>query len=311
MLESFGEYLRKRRKAIGLTQDRLAIALSCYSPVLSGIDSVTISRWERATTEPTSERQREVITYFHDDVDKIFPFRSGRAQKFDQEQAVDYLCRHYLNSPKLGSKIGTYPEKANGKYTIEKLTASAHHEPVLDIIEEYDRSIYDAVVPISKERLQCWVQHCNRLALVNLKHGQYFGHLLVLPLKDEVFWQLTHGQREEASIAADDFAMPEEPHSLYVVSIYGSSRISAGRLLMELITYVSRHYDHINHIGGLCATNDGARLARAFHLLPVEVGPFYPKGMVRYQGREVKYITHANQLAYILEDAGLRRLLPS
>ena len=309
MLESFGEYLKKRRKAAGLTQDRLAIALSCYSPVLSGIDSVTISRWERATTEPTTERQREVISYFHDDIEKIFPFRCGRTQKFDHSQAIEYLSRHYLSSPKLGAKVGSFPEKSTGNYSVEKLTMAEHHQNYIDIVLEYEQSIYDSMVPVTKERLSGWIHQNNRLAIVCRKHGQYFGHMIVLPLKDEVFWELIQGHREEASLALDDFAAPGEPQNLYVFSLYGSSRISAGRLLMELIAYVSRHYDHINNIGALCVTSDGARLARAFHLQPSQVGPFSPKGLIRYQGREVKYITYVNQLAHILEDAGLRRLL--
>ncbi|CAM3567570.1 helix-turn-helix transcriptional regulator [Parendozoicomonas haliclonae] len=310
MLESFGDYLKKRRKEAGLTQDRLAVALSCYSPVLSGIDSVTISRWERATTEPTCDRQREVIAYFHDDVEKIYPFRSGRASRVTSDQAVEYLVRHYLVSPKLGQKVGTFPEKEGGHYQIERFNDSPNHQNCLDMIIEYDQSLSASAVPVSHERLGGWIRHSNRLALLCMKHGQYFGHLIALPLKDEVFWQLVHARREEASLSLDDIAAPGESHSLYIFSLYGASRLAAGRLIMEVMTYISRHFDHINYVGGLCATSDGARLARAFHLEPVEVGPISPKGQVRYQGREVKFVTYANQLAHILEDAGLRKLLP-
>ncbi len=309
MLESFGDYLKKRRKEAGLTQDRLAIALSCYSPVLSGIDSVTISRWERATTEPTSERQREVIAYFHDDVERIFPFRSGRAYRFDQKQAVEYLGRHYLVSPKLGRKVGNFPEQNDCTFSVEKISGSENHQRCLDIVLEYNNSVYEPLVPVTKQRLNGWVEHCNRLAMVCLKHGHYFGHMIVLPLKDETFWQLIHARREEASLSLDDIAAPGEPHSLYIYSIHGASRLTVSRLVMEMITYISRYYDQINHIGGICKTNDSARLARSFHLQPVEVGPFYPKGQVRYQGREVKFVSYANPLAHILEDAGLRKLL--
>ena len=311
MLENFGSYLKKRRKEAGLTQDRLAMALSCYSPVLSGIDSVTISRWERATTEPTGERQRQVIAYFHDDVEKIFPFRSSRSQILTPDQSMEYLTKHYLNSPKLGNKVGTFPEAEGCKYSLEKLTPSEAHQSAMEMILEYDHAIFDCAAPVDRERLCGWLGKCNRLSLVCYKHGNYFGHVIALPLKEEVFWQLVQARREEASIALDDIAELHEPHCLYIYSLYGASRLAAGRLIMELVSYVGRHYDHVNHIGGLCATSDGARLARSFHLEPCEVGPASPRGAVRYQGREVKFVTYAAQLAHILEDPGLRKLLPS
>ncbi len=311
MLENFGSYLKKRRKESGLTQDRLAMALSCYSQVLSGIDSVTISRWERATTEPTGERQRQVISYFDDDAEKIFPFRSSRSQVMTPTQSLEYLTRHYLNSPKLGHKVGTFPEVRGSQYRLENLTGDAEHQKFLDMILEYDNAIYDSMVPVDKSRMTGWLGRCNRMSMAVCKHGHYFGHVIALPLKEEVFWQLIHARREEASIGLDDIVSPHEPHCLYIYSLYGSSRMAAGRLIMEIISYLGRHYDHVNHIGGLCATSDGTRLARSFHLEPCEVGPPVPNGAVRYQGREVKFVTYAAQLAHILEDPGLRKLLPS
>ncbi|MCL6271584.1 hypothetical protein M3P05_16835 [Sansalvadorimonas sp. 2012CJ34-2] len=311
MLENFGSYLKKRRKEAGLTQDRLAMALSCYSPVLAGIDSVTISRWERATTEPTGERQRQVIAYFHDDVEKIFPFRSSRSQVLTPDQSMEYLIRHYLNSPKLGSKIGTFPERDGRSYSIQSLNNTEEDRSFLEMILEYDRSISKSAVPVERERLGGWLGKCNRLTMVCRKYGHYFGHVVALPVKDEVFWQLIHAQKEIASLSLDDIVSPHEPHSLYVSSLYGASRIAAGRLILEVVSYLGRHYDNVSHIGGLCATSDGARLARSFHLEPCEVGPSVPHGPVRYQGREVKFVTYTSQLAHILEDPGLRKLLPA
>ncbi|WP_281646556.1 hypothetical protein [Parendozoicomonas sp. Alg238-R29] len=311
MLENFGSYLKNRRKEAGLTQDRLAMALSCYSSVLSGIDSVTISRWERATTEPTGERQRQVIAYFHDDVEKIFPFRSSRSQILTPDQSMEYLTRHYLNSPKLGHKIGTFPELEGCQYRLQKLTADPEHHRFLDMIIEYDDAIYESAVPTDRDRMAGWINRCNRLSLVCCKYSHYFGHVIALPLKEEIFWQLIQGKREEASISQDDIVATHEPHCLYIYSLYGASRLAAGRLIMEIICYLGRHYDHVNYIGGLCATSDGTRLARSFHLEPYEVGPSTPRGAVRYQGREVKFVTYAAQLAHILEDPGLRKLLPS
>lgn len=310
MLENFGSYLKRRRRDNGLTQDRLALALSCHSTTLGGIDSVTISRWERGTTEPTLERQRHVIHFFQDDADQVLPFRSARPNLLSPEQSVGYLIRHYLNSPKLGSKVGTFPEKENRKYEVCHLSGSDVDDPFIELILDYDHSIFEAGLPVSHELLHGWIGHSNVLSVVSTKFSHYFGHLIALPLAEDIYWRLIHGEMEEAEIRNSDIVPPEEPHGLYIYSLYGASKIAAALLLIEMAHYAGKYLESIRHIGGLCATSDGARLARSFHLQPGHVGPEIAHGPVRYQGREVQYLTYTAPLVSILKDAGLRRILP-
>jgi transcriptional regulator with XRE-family HTH domain len=60
-----GRRIRKQRRAIGLTQVKLAAAL--------GVTQVTISQWETGATVPSWTRHRQVARVLGIDVDLLFP----------------------------------------------------------------------------------------------------------------------------------------------------------------------------------------------------------------------------------------------
>ncbi len=310
MLENFGEYLRRRRKQAGYTQDRLANALSRFNAKqLCGLDSVTISRWERATTEPTAERQKQVIRFFGDSLEEVFPFRSSKSQTLTPERSVSYLVRHHLNSPKLAHKVGSFPATDIQKYQVLRLGEELDSQPLLELALDYDHALFPCAHPVSLSQLEGWSEHAQELMLGCTRLGHYFGHLLCLPVKPERFEQLVRAEINESDIRVDDLARSDEPHSLYIYSLYGASRVVASIMLVHLARYISEHKDEVQEIGALCATSDGARLARAFHLQLQAVGPEQSGGAVRYQGQEVSFVTYAASVKKVLDDNGLRRIM--
>lgn len=310
MLENFGEYLRRRRKQAGYTQDRLANALSRFNATqLCGLDSVTISRWERATTEPTAERQKQVIRFFGDSLEEIFPFRSSKSQLLTPERSVSYLVRHHLNSPKLAQKVGGFPASDIQKYQLLRLGEELDTQPLLELALDYDHALFNCEKPVSLSQLESWSQQAKELMFGCTRLGHYFGHLICLPLKPACFERLIQAEIQESEIALEDLATVDEPHCLYVYSLYGASRVVASIMLVNLARYISEHKDQVLEIGALCATSDGARLARAFHLQVQAVGPEVNDGSVRYQGQEVGYITYSASIKKVLDDNGLRRIM--
>lgn len=60
-----GKRIRKQRRAIGLTQVKLAEALS--------VTQVTVSQWETGVTVPSWTRHRQLARVLGIDVDLLFP----------------------------------------------------------------------------------------------------------------------------------------------------------------------------------------------------------------------------------------------
>ncbi|MGI0119374.1 helix-turn-helix domain-containing protein [Zooshikella sp. RANM57] len=310
MLERFGDYLKRKRKAQGYTQEMIATAFSSFSPVLTGIDAVTISRWERFTTEPPISRQKEIICFFKDEISEVFPFMPAKTTLQSTDQSVAYLLKHYLNSTKLQSKIGTYPEQCITNYELRSLLSLTTDEHLLRLILDYDHSIYQSDNNVTLSTLQKWMQSgCSPLMLACTKLGHYFGHLIALPVTLQAFLQLINNELAEADICLSHLASVNEPHCLYVFSLYGGSRLAASLIILQVMSYVSQYRDYVQKIGGLCATSDGVRLAKAFHLQPKFVGPTVANGSVRFQGREVEFVTFSANVTDILADRGVRQVM--
>ena len=310
--ETFAKYLKHKRKERRLTQDLLAQSLSACSRVLSGIDAVTISRWERSMTEPTLERQRHVISFFGDNPDSLLPFHGSRRRSGPRSDSLSYIVRHFVSSPRIGAKVGTFPEVKNAKYSIESILNHVCQEAFTHLTLEYQQSIhYCPSQVMSEERFLDLIKANRGYAKACTRYGHYSGHLVGFYLKPEAFGDLIHGRMAEMDLERKHLAAPGERFSFYLFSSYSCSRLVAAHQLLALVRTLPRNGDNLTEVGGTAFTSDGARLYKTMHLNPVSAGCEVQEKGVRYQGREVAFLTFSataqslrqeRDLGYLLQD---------
>ncbi|MGY0218739.1 helix-turn-helix domain-containing protein [Endozoicomonadaceae bacterium StTr2] len=308
--ETFAKYLKQERKGRKLTQDLLAQHLSAHSRVLSGIDAVTISRWERSMTEPTLERQRHVISFFGGNPDHYLPFRESRRRSGPRSDCLSYIVRHFMSSPRIGAKVGSFPELRSANYTIEPLPGHAEEESFLHLILEYQQSIhYCASSSMSLEQLKGLLAAHRGFSVVCTRYHHYVGHAVGFSVKPEVFDDLIHARMKESELEPRHLARHGEPFCFYLYSTYGGTKLAAANLLLKLVRNLPRSGDNLKMIGGTSLTSDGARLMKAVHFKPVLAGHEVQENGVRYQGRDVAFLTYAVDARTLRQERDIGYLL--
>ncbi|MEF1305596.1 helix-turn-helix domain-containing protein, partial [Vibrio owensii] len=86
----FGEYLKQLREEIGLTQKELATKLNLASTDFASIDPVTISRWERGTTAPTTVKAIRILRVLTTDLMPFLITLPSESGKGIFEEIVEY-----------------------------------------------------------------------------------------------------------------------------------------------------------------------------------------------------------------------------
>ncbi|NOI69854.1 helix-turn-helix domain-containing protein [Vibrio owensii] len=86
----FGEYLKQLREEIGLTQKELATKLNLASTDFASIDPVTISRWERGTTAPTTVKAIRILRVLTTDLIPFLITLPSESGKGIFEEIVEY-----------------------------------------------------------------------------------------------------------------------------------------------------------------------------------------------------------------------------
>ncbi len=308
--ETFAKYLKHKRKERRLTQDMLAQSLSACSRVLSGIDAVTISRWERSMTEPTLERQRHVIGFFGDNPDSLLPFHGSRRRSGPRSDSLSYIVRHFVSSPRIGAKVGSFPELKDAKYNIESVYGHDSEDAFTHLILEYQQSIH-----YCPERVMGRTQFLELLAAgkgyakVCTRYGHYSGHMVGFNLKPEIFDDLINDRMKETDLETKHLAATGERFSFYLFSGYSSSRLVAAHQILGLVRTLPRNGDLFREIGATAFTSDGARLFKTLHFNPVRAGHEVKDHGVRYQGREISFLTFSATVQALRQERDLGYLL--
>ncbi|CAH6781507.1 Helix-turn-helix transcriptional regulator [Vibrio chagasii] len=113
----FGKYLKKHRIANQLTQSQAATKLNLLGGDLSNIDTVTLSRWERGMTKPTTSRSIRVLREFTNNLE---PYLS----ELSREQRKDLISKN---------RIDQFDILMNKKYnSLHNLITKANYQSTLD-----------------------------------------------------------------------------------------------------------------------------------------------------------------------------------
>ena len=269
----FGEYIRVCRERYGLTQSALVDLLYGFHDIFNGLDMVTLSRWERNVTAPNIERQRYFIEAMQEFEPRIFPAFDAidmaeiEAAIFERgiQRTIGKHKRFILNFP---SQI--IEEDA---LQVEPLTLWEEPEPVLKIAHTFIHKVTQNQTDIPMERFAAWVAHPSTLFLVASYHRQFFGMLISLRLKPEIFEKLMHFEMEEKEIVPAHFADENEEGCAYPLSMLAYTEQCATLLALRYYRYLMEREKTTAYVGSRPKLKEGGELAKTLGLSLFQVAP--------------------------------------
>ena len=256
----FNEYLKSCRERYNLTQEQLVQELYNTDDEFGGLNTGTLSRWERGATQPSLSRQVSIIKVFQNYNTMVFPC----FEDLEHEEIENSIC-----------KIGVHNLLGNSKRLVLNLLSNViqvddmkiihvrqteNIDQVLIMPHALDKELTNNFSMLKEEHFKTWALHPSNLFLVSEYQGQFFGMLFVLRLKPEVFEKLLSFQMDEQDIATEDFATFEEKGCNYILSFFASNEKSASLLFLRYYAHLIANQNTISDVGALTILDDGRKL---------------------------------------------------
>jgi len=257
----FNEYLRHCRENAGLTQDELVSKLYNFHDRFSGLDSSTLSKWERGVTKPTVAKQVNILKYFQKETTHALPCWSNYAVS----EAEEIICKVGMKNLLGKSKelILNFPEKMMGadELIVHQLRHSEMINKIIDINIDLDKDFNGTFTELLPEDFKDWALHPSNSFFFCEYKEQFFGLLFTLRLKPNTFEKIMNLEIKEKDLTPDDFATFEEMGSNYIISFFAMNEKAASLLFIRYYAHLIANQKVIQEVGFATMMEDAIKLS--------------------------------------------------
>lgn len=256
------DYLKKCRKSLQLTQESLVHRLYTWDDEhFGGIDTATVSKWERGVTAPPIPRLQALLSFFQEQSSLPLPCR----EDIDEERATKELMSGEV------SKVVGRPRQLVGQlpltidfsrgFRLASLRGHPRADELLEIAAMMIESSNPDYSKVSAEKLGEWIEYPANLFQVLSYKSAVLGLLFTLRLKPESFEEvLTFGKRK-SDLTHEDFASEDEPASLYALAYYAMTPQVGTILLARLYAHLIAHQKTLRELGLVSPLSEVHRIA--------------------------------------------------
>ena len=258
----FGEYLKHFREQYGLTQEDLVHALYQFDDTLfSGLDTTTISKWERGITQPKITKQVRILQYFQQKSGMAFP----ALLQDSIEKTEKLICRAGFENLILNKSkelVLNFPSKVMNEknLTINHIRNSDRMDAILEVTADIRNSNNPSFFHISVDQLREWALHPSNLFIVCNYKDVITGLFFSLRLKPDIFEEVMHFQKSIHDITLDDIASFDEEGSSYAIAFLALNRKSASMLFLRYYAHLIANQNQIASIGVTTALSDAKKI---------------------------------------------------
>lgn len=263
----FSGYLRTCREAIGLTQEELVFELYRFdTEQFGGLETVTLSRWERGITTPHLSRQVSILKYFQKKKGIALPC----LERFSHDELERMICETGMHNLLGKSKklILNFPSKMIGadELLVRQLRESSALDIIIDINMAIDKGFHHKFKEIPAQQIRSWALHPSNTFFVCHYKKQFFGLHFTLRLKPEIFEKIMSREITEKELILDDFASFEEKGSNYVISFFAMNDKAATLLFIRSYAHLIANQKVIEEIGTSVIMEDAVKLLKNMKL---------------------------------------------
>jgi len=263
----FNEYLKSCRENNALTQEELVHNLYSYDiEHFEGLDTSTLSKWERSVTKPKMAKQVRIVNYFQEFTGIALPYLPTNNLKEAEALICNIGIQNILGKNK--TYILDLPSGAMNidEFKVYPLRHSARMNSLLDINMDIHNEMNHIFTQVTLAQFQAWALHPSNLFLVCEYKNNFLGLLFVLRLKSETYHKLLNFEMKKSDISEDDFASHEEKGCDFFLSFYALNQKSASILFVRYYAHLIANQNNILEVGGISTIKDAEKIAHNMNL---------------------------------------------
>lgn len=246
----FNQYLKLCREQSILTQEKLVHALYSYDiDNFGGLDTSTLSKWERNVTQPIVKKQVSIIKFFQESTALALPFWD----QFSIHKTEELICKAGMHNLLGKNKrlVMNFPSTMINEADIDisALRNFKRMDVLLDINMDIHKETNSLYSQISIEQFRDWALHPSNLFLACEYKHTFSGLFFSLRLKPDIFDKLMTFQIKKSDITIHDFASFDEMGCHYLLSFYALSETFASLLMIRYYAHLIANQKYIKDIG--------------------------------------------------------------
>jgi len=262
----FGKYIKHCRDKYHLTQEELVNKCYNFDLEFIGLDIGTLSRWERGITSPNVDKQIKIVKLLQSYENCVFPyFNSYDISELEHEfsktgvqNLIGNSKNHILNFPH--SNIIEENIKIINVY--DSQNAEALLKMPNDILFSLTNNHYQLNLDILRE----WATNKGNLFLVSQYENNFFGMLLVLRIKPEVFEEVLSFERELKTLKDEDFSKDSQVGCSLPIAFFAYNNTIASFLYLRYYANLIANQNYILEVGSTTVIDGTVKLVEKIHL---------------------------------------------
>jgi transcriptional regulator with XRE-family HTH domain len=268
----FGEFIKSCRQTHQLTQEQLVHALYIYdSDLFHGLDTTTLSKWERSVTQPNVSKQLKILQYFQTQQESPLPC----VERYSEPESEMLLCDMGIKHLIIGKRkdlVLNFPSEMMRieDLGIEHVRHIDRKEIFLEVAGDMRNSVHPSYTCISKEMMLEWSLHPNNLFWVCQYKGFIIGFLFVLRLKPQVQEKILHFNKAFSELTIDDFASSDERGDHIITHFFAWNDKAATLLIIRYYAHLIANQHTIGSIGAAVYYEEGKEILSNMNLKAID-----------------------------------------
>ena len=264
------EYLKRCRDRLGLTQEALSHELYLFDlERFAGVDTTTISKWERGVSAPPLPRLKSLLRYFQAKSALPFPCAEERGEEEAFERFYNAEVSKVIGRPR--EIVGRAPLDIDFDrgFTLRSLRGHPRSDELLELASMMIEANNPEFSSVSVESLREWMEYPANLFQVVAYKSSFLGLLFTLRLTPHAFEEIMAFRRPKAALSPADFATEAEEGCLFALAFFSLTPQVATLLMARLYAHLLAHQRHIEAFGFLAASDDARLIAEKMELKAV------------------------------------------
>jgi len=231
-----------------------------------GLDTSTVSKWERGITKPKPSKQVNIIKYFQKMTGVALPCWDNSSIKESEELICKAGMRNLIGKSK--KHIYNFPSEMMGVDDIHVYPLRTF-ERIDDIIEMHmyiHQSLNHESLQLSKEQFKEWALHPGSLFLACEHKGTFIGLSFTTKVKPEIFDKVLNFEMKRSEVTTDDFASFDEMGSSLMLGFFALHEKAATLLFIRYYAYLIANQKYIADIGAVVNSDDAIKLISNMNL---------------------------------------------
>lgn len=263
----FNEYLKSCREHSHLTQEQLVHDLYSYDiESFEGLDTSTVSKWERSITKPPPSKQVNIIKYFQ----KLTGVALPCWDTYTINETAELICKAGMRNliGKSKTHIYNYPSEMMSVDDIHiyPLRTFERMDVLIDMHMYLHQSLNHESLQLSKEQFKEWALHPSSLFLACEHKDTFIGLSFTTKVKPEIFDKVLNFEMKRSEITTDDFAAFDEVGSSLMLGFFALNEKAAILLFIRYYAYLIANQKYIADIGAVVNSEDAIKLVSNMNL---------------------------------------------